>query len=386
MQPPNNSTERYKLVGHPGRTEKQPIIGATYMNQHILARHAHHSAVEFELVPEPNNALDQWAVATHIDGERVGYLESIDAQAMHDFITGHNRQGRTVIADGTVQMVDKGTLRATVNLPWWEDQAQFRAESGVLEDCEAILRMLPEETIERATRKATTLDPYDVALLKSFSYLAPYLVWPHEDPLDIPEALRIAIGHLDLARKERAREEAKRQQAERKAQRDAQKNAQREAKHMQRDQRDAQIKDLVSRGRTIMEIMGELRISDTTVRAVAREAGLRLADANSAQRDPYVAQGKQALKLQDQGISKAQVAKELGCSPAELETLLDDARFLADPASNPTRYQRAVKVQTADHFKSLKAAAQALGWPVNVTRDARRDASDMQRHTPRITG
>ena len=301
--------ELFELVCVRGRSGKRPLVGSSYMNQHLLIRYAHHSAVEFELVPEANNALDPWAVALHVDGGRVGYLESSEARAMHDFITGHNRQGRSVIAAGEVQMVDKGTVRAIVCLPSWEDQAQFRAESGVLEDCESILRMLPEESIERATRQAARLDPYDVALLKSFAYLAPYLVWPHDDPFDIPEALRIALGHLELVRSERAREEAKRQQAERKAQRDAQKNAQRETKHLQRDLRDERIKDLVSRGRTIGEIMGELRISDTTVRAVARAAGLRLADANSAHRDPYVAQGKQALKQHDQGISKAQIAK-----------------------------------------------------------------------------
>ena len=83
-----------------------------------------------ELVPEPFNAHDEYAVAVDLDGVRVGYASARYARYAHGYVSALNNQGRRVVVPLKYRSVYARELRtllaqAFVALPTFGEFAKY---------------------------------------------------------------------------------------------------------------------------------------------------------------------------------------------------------------------------------------------------------------------
>jgi hypothetical protein len=181
------------------------VRGAGF-HQPALAGYQDGSDIVVELVPEPGNPHDPWAIAFHVRGRRIGYMASDYADGMHEYIAGHNRGGRAVYARGSVRVPADTARSATVFLPWWHHQKVFREESGVQAECDSLIEALSDEVRLRVMQTSQSLSAADVKRIRSKKPVAPHLVWSKRRGAQIPIALRYRLIDWDKTRKEEARQ------------------------------------------------------------------------------------------------------------------------------------------------------------------------------------
>lgn len=322
------------------------------------------------LVPEPGNPHDPWALAIHLGGQRIGYIAGDYAVWMHEYVAAHNRRDKEVTVDGAIR-VDGRDIKATVFMPWPHHQQQFRNDSGLPAECRALLSVLPDEVLQRAMQTSQNLSQSDAKWIRRLEPGAGQLIWVDRPKTRIPEPLHRALVTMDHERKaeirrtrDAARVEKQREEA-----------ARRKAKLEATEARDGAILAMAAAGATQTAIARELGCSDSTVRSTMAAAGNKsLTNSNTASQDERLERGRRALGLQRAGITRRAIAEELECGPDTVKSLLKDAKFFEDPASDQVRLDRAVAVRAADSCLKLEAAGTQLGWTVRAVKAARSDA------------
>jgi DNA-directed RNA polymerase specialized sigma24 family protein len=358
------------------------VRGATY-HQPALVEFGNGHALDVELVPEPGNPHDPWAVAFHVFGQRIGYLASDFADEMHEYVAGHNRRDRAVFAAGEVRVRPEDGIRlATVFLPWWPERDVFQADSGVPAECDALLDTLPDDVRERVMQTSQNLSSDDVRLIRSRKSSAPHLVWSKRAGNQIPVALRLRLIDLDIARQE---EERRSRDAARELAREA-KRQEREAKIEAKEAFDESIRQLAREGVSKTAIAAKLNCSETKVRSTLQRAGLSTANANETSRSERLKRSRQALALQRDGFTRKEIAQAFGCGFETVKDLLKDAKFFEEPSSDFERQQRAKEVAGAHQFVKLSDAAAYLGWAIKAVKAARSDAMVLGQLHPDFDG
>lgn len=350
-------------------------VRGAFAHQSALARYGNGVSILVELVPEPGNPHDAWAVAFRVDENRIGYLASSHANGLHEYIAGHNRQGRAVYAHGMVRVEPGETeRRATVFLPWWRDQLAFHEASGIYEECDRLIEALPEEARERIMRTSQDLTPADVRLVWKERAAAPELVWTKQNPQKIPTALRYRLIDWDRSRAQQARAlaEAERERARiAKAEKLTAKN---EAKELAKKQFEDSICRLAGEGHPKTAIARMVECSENTVRSVLNSRGIPAVNANDASRAARLERGRLALALQREGATRRSIAVYLGCGLETVKSILKDAKFFEEPSSDMGRLSRAIQVAGVSRIVRVDEAAQKLGWTGRETQNARSDA------------
>lgn len=346
------------------------FVRAAFVHQNALSQTTNSSNVLFELVPEPGNPYDHWAVAFHLNGRRVGYMAGDTAPFFHEYIAGHNVLGRAVYAYGDIDRTDPTDIRALVRLPWWRDRSKFCRDSGLPDACRKLIEKLPAEVQLRAMKNSQNLDPLDAAQLRSFKNEVPSLVWPKNDECSISEVLRLELIALD---KERKASEWEARTARRLAL-EREKKAAQKARSDARGKLEADIRELTNKGLSKAAIARELGCSVTKVRSTLKVAGIVTEDANDLKKRERHERAVHALKMQRRGMLRREIAQSLNCSVATVKVLLKDARFFENPDSDPDRFRLAREVSAAEGIKSLSKAAELLGWDASIVKSARGDA------------
>ncbi|MGP0224107.1 hypothetical protein [Paenarthrobacter sp. NCHU4564] len=355
------------------RFDNHFVRGASY-HQDVLGRFVDGQELEVELVPEPGNPHDPWAVAFHVKRRRIGYMASDHADGMHEYIAGHNRHGRGVYAAGKVRVrPEDGARLVTVFLPWWPERDEFEEDSGVPAECDLLLNALSQDERERIMQKSQDLSKADARLIRTKRHLAPHLVWKKSRSARIPNALRFRLIELDRERRRReqellqaAREEAREAKRQEKA-------AKAEAIIRAREILEASICHLARQGVGTAAIAREVNCSDSKVRSTLQRAGLAANNANDVARNERLQRGQRALILQKGGHTRNQIAQILGCGFDTVKDMLKDAKFFSEPASDTERLDRALAVREAGNYVKLADAAEHLGWPIKLVKAARSD-------------
>lgn len=135
--------------------------------------------LDLELVPEPGNPHDKWAVALHIAGTRIGYIGTEFASMWQDIVVAINLSGKTVVAAGLID--DAHWPSATVFLPWLRWDREFGPDYS--EECDALLEALDRDQQRRVlSSRLESLGETDIYLLQSLAALAPSLNWRSQGP------------------------------------------------------------------------------------------------------------------------------------------------------------------------------------------------------------
>lgn len=130
-----------------GRVDSHYVRGAQFHSS-AFAGLRHSQVVEIELVPEPGNPHDRWAVALHINNARVGYIASEAAGAWQDYVVTSNRRGVGVFANGIID-TERAAVAATVFLPWERELSQIALDEEVVIQCDQLLAALtPDERLQ----------------------------------------------------------------------------------------------------------------------------------------------------------------------------------------------------------------------------------------------
>lgn len=356
-----------------GSFDRHFVRGAGF-HQPAVAGFQDGNDIFVELVPEPGNPHDPWAVAFHVRGRRIGYMASGYAHGVHEYVAGHNRRGQAVYAEGEVYAPVGSARSATVFLPWWRHQEAFREESGVPAECDNLIEALSDEVRVRAMQTSQNLSAADVKRIRSKKSLAPHLVWSKRQGAQIPVALRYRLIDCDKARKEEARR-LREAEYERARQAKLQEKADKlEAKK----QLDESIHRLALQGLPKTAIARELNCSETKVRSTLQQVGVSAANANEISRNERLSRGRQALGLQREGLTRHEIAQFMGCSFDTVKDLLKDAKFFEDPESDLQRLRRARSVGAVRDVIKLSDAAVQLGWTARAVKAARSDAAILE--------
>lgn len=197
------------------------------------------------------------------------------------------------------------------------------------------------------------------------AHLAPSFTWPKEGPRGrFPGALSEYLR--DLYFDERAA------QNERKRQDSAARKAAREELHQQDRERRAAEKESekdrlckgveagVSAGQSLREIAARLGVSESRVSTLKQELGLSNASTWSIdQRDERLERCEAAIRFQDAGLTRREIAEKLGVQVDTVKFLLRDGRFYDNPATNHERLQLALLADTAKSHGLTKSQFKA---------------------------
>lgn len=125
------------------RFDNHYVRGAHFHASAFTGLH-HGQSVEMELVPEPGNPHDRWAVALHVNHARIGYIAAEMAGEWQDFVVTCNRRGSEVFARGVFDR-ERAEVAATVFLPWEKELAQIALEEDIIRQCDQLLVALPAD-------------------------------------------------------------------------------------------------------------------------------------------------------------------------------------------------------------------------------------------------
>jgi DNA-binding CsgD family transcriptional regulator len=153
----------------------------------------------------------------------------------------------------------------------------------------------------------------------------------------------------------------------------------RAAKLAVQEKLDESIRQLALRGLSKAAIARELHCSGSRVSAALRRVEASAPNANEESRNGRLRRGRQALAYQRDGLSRREIAQVLDCSFETVKSILKDAKFFEDPATDPHRLQRAVAVDAARDLVRVSDAAAKLGWEIKEVKAARSDATVLGR-------
>lgn len=368
------------------------LLPKTYIDNHYVRGARYHAAnfaerkggaeIELELVPEPGNPHDHWAVALHLEGRRVGYVSAEDSGLWHDIVFAYNRAGVAVYADGLVQAYGERATGLIVLLPGFEDAEHLMSQLGLLKECDAVINALPEDVRERIMESERSgLSRKDVNLLRSQKHLAPSLNWQVGRGSRLEDRYPTALYRRLIARDqmERARIWEEKQAERRKAKRDRERAEEEKlaTKAAAQVAFEARVLVLYDAGASMTAMRRELRSSDDRIKRVLQANGLRREHLQSkASRDTRLVRAQQALRLQEGGRTRREIAAELDCSLDTVKALLKDAKFYADPMKDLERLTLVMASRDSSHTGlSLDAAATRHRTTVSNIKNARRDFS-----------
>ena len=370
--------------------------------------------VDFELVPEPGNPHDKWAVALHLDGIRIGYIGADYAAEWQDVVVALNRSGSAVLAKGVIE--DPKEYHARAYLPW----VTWNEPTGPLftDECCAILEAWASEQQSHSSGNELNLlpslrSPGDVERLQGLAVFAPSLNWQSQTPGGgLPMQL---IWHLQTAYEMRRRERHEAQEALRATQRadayrlrteerltfasnateigcsssvaskryreylDSIPKAEKAEIDADRLAAQADLESMVleehGRGVRVGQIAEMVGCSPGVVRRILRESGVDpLVGYNTAVRDERLARCREAVHLQRAGRTRRDIATSLGVSLDGVKALLKDGKFFEDPTVDVERLELACTSRSPELSRlGLEPAAALLGVTVAKLKAARRD-------------
>lgn len=313
--------------------------------------------LDVELVPEPDNSFDHWAVAVHMDGRKAGFIGAHQAAWWHDVIAGLNRSGTGVVTAARIEEWGPEPL-VYIALPKWEQRLALATDLGLIGQVEQVLRALPTDVLDDLLGRAfDPLTSQDAEALYSVAHLAPSLSWNRgthygsPDPGTPSPYFSHTLREWLLERREQARVEREARALERKREREEQRRAaeeRREQAARQREKDRAQALDLWNQGLSMAAIARELGCSGSKVSALLREAGAPPRspavhgenEANVRARQERLERCRTVLTMQREGATRRQIGEALGLSMDSVKMLLRDARFYEDPTTNPQRYEQ----------------------------------------------
>ncbi|RAN79344.1 hypothetical protein B5P43_15665 [Bacillus sp. SRB_336] len=370
--------------------------------------------VDFELVPEPGNPHDKWAVALHLNGSRIGYIGAEYAAEWQDVVVALNESGYAVMAYGVIESVNEFYARAY--LPWvsWSEPTG----PPFTDECCAILDAWASE--QRGDPEGGEVDPLpslrspgDIGQLQELATFAPSLNWQSQTPSGgLPMQL---IWHLQAAYAVRRREKLAAQEALRATQQaeayrlrvekkltfaaiatdlgcspslaskryseylDAIPDVEKAAQDADRLAAEADLRMMVleehARGIRVGLIAEMVGCAPSAVRRILRAAGVDpLVGYNTAARDERLARCREACRMQEAGRTRRDIAASLGTSLDGVKTLLKDGKFFEDPSFDFERLVLARNSRSPElSGLGLEAAATVLGVTVAKLKAARRD-------------
>ncbi|MBP2383756.1 helix-turn-helix domain-containing protein [Brachybacterium sacelli] len=358
-----------------------------------------------ELVPEPFNPADDHALAVDLDGIRLGYASARYAYYAHPYVAALNGQGDGVFVPLQYRCdydryLEALIASAFVALPTFEEfEKLFPDDDSYLELLAPLWDALDDDVRAQIARDRFHLTEETLAAMIELRHLAPtagipYLPRVHAIPPGVDHFLHQKRLEADAAAA-RAREQRNRRTVSLFKEGWRQADIARElgvssstiaktlrnagvdtsAKREPPEQRvhGEKILRLINDGRTRREITAELGVSAYTVDKVAKEHGVTIrseAGLNDYTRDRMherLAVCRRALELQANGLSRAEIAEQLGTSKELTKSYLSDGRFFAEPTSNMERLDIAQAVRA-----NGMTQAQAAG---NAERRAIRDAN-----------
>jgi predicted transcriptional regulator len=376
------------------------LAAGTSYHQRAVRRFRDRDRVRVELVPEPFNRFDGWAVALDVLGDRVGYLPAGAAKIWHDIVKACNRAGLAVVVDGVFRRdswvsddhryaSDAALKINTGRLP---DIMDLATACGLKDQHDAVLA-----SIEPSLQEQMIEDSWDglnsrlVSELRRRKADAPALTWL--GPGDRRPDECVPFWHLCFLRQEvidrrqRAamlgvvkrllRREVKRRAA---AQRTAERQQSAREQANRRLELSIEALRLQGEGRTHAEIAAVLGVPPAAVPGLLshgrKAAPEKAVDWHAREQMQRVDRAREALRLQRSGMSRAEVATAVGCSAEAVKDLLADARFYEAPDANPDRLALARSCQVLRDSGLPKAdVLVALGASRAGGERAYRDAS-----------
>lgn len=340
-------------------------------------------SVEVELVPEPGNPHDSHAVALDYRGRRFGYLSAGIADSWHDIVRAANVAGLSVWANGRLdafEFDDGGrSVSPTLMLPRYDEQRLLADRFGLMARAEALLAEFDEtsrEELLEASREELP-GPMERAL-RAHAARYPEFCWspPTSRRGRVPGVLYLAFRGIArrerLDRAEARREAASRARAEKLAARLQARQEAAEARERTRRERFERAAAAVESGLSNEDLGAELGVSASTAAALKREVRGHAWNRNAEVRAERMQRCAQAVKLQDDGLTRAQIAIELACGTDTVGGLLRDGRFFADPSSDKARGMLAAEAAHASSSgmtraqwrasRGLSAAKAAEAW------------------------
>ena len=329
--------------------------------------------VDLELVPEQFNRHDLQAVAVDHERARIGYLPASDAARWHDVVLAANRAGFSVWVRGELGLFDFGdedrlvpTLFISLNQRMCELADRFGVGAAITWLLDAVGESVRAEMLESAW------DEFPRSLVKKVARHAEQfteLTWPTNPPaglrsrVEAPGVLYPYLKALVLRqRREQAEQrhlEADQRRGERQAEAERLRAERIRLKEEARQARLDQVRDGMERGWTNREIGSDLGVSLSTVEKLKREVRRGEAwDRNSEERAARLDRAREALGLQGQGRSRAEIGQRVSLSEATVKMLLRDAKFYIDPASDPARRRLACAAAAARRDGATRAKFQ----------------------------
>jgi predicted transcriptional regulator len=336
--------------------------------------------VEIELVPEPGNPHDRWAVALYVNGARIGYISSDAAGVWQDFVVTCNRRGIAVFARGDVRTLDGGRPAATVFLPWENELSELAMDDEVKAQCDHLLDALDPEDRDRmiAIGGWGIGAPY-ARILHGATRFAPDLNWKPNTKRhrwdSLPSQIVWRVSSINSEQRAVRAESRARARAliveEREKLREARALA---AEHRHRILQE-NVPLLYLNGSSKRAIASALQCSPAEVtRYLASTGTPSRSRPNSVSRDRRTARTLEAVRLQRRGLSRKKIAEELGCSLLTVKILLKDGKFYVDPLSDLPRLGL---VQAAggrqEGGERQEETAQRLGISTAKLKEVRRD-------------
>lgn len=338
--------------------------------------------VWLELVPEPRNVHDSHAVAVDFECHRIGYLPADQADSFHDIVCAANKNGyvarTTARLSGYEFETGESHFVPMIVLPTYERLREIGTRFGLRDEVVRLVGAFDADTRWRIIRERDGLSEELMDRLFQVAHLAPSFRWPGEGPSGrFPGALNDYLR--DLYFDERVA------QAERKRQESAARKAARAELHRQDRERRAAEKEAekdrlrhcvetgVAAGQSVREMAAALEISESRVSNLKHELGLNNASNWSVdQRDERLERCEAAIRFQDAGLTRREIAEKLGVQVDTVKPLLRDGRFYDNPVSNHERLELALLADTAksrgltkSQFKAehgLSGAKSMEGW------------------------
>lgn len=371
--------------------DREVFAAGTWHHQDALVNTADGQDVHLELVPEPRNRWDHWAVALDLHGERVGYLQARSAKMWHDVVRAWNRDGHALYLAGQINRWsdEPGRAQTGVTLAGvsWPDLAALACAAGLRDDFDALCaRLTPDQLTGLAEDRGYTPAKATLRALRGLRDEFDQFTWQRaDDNLTLAERAPFWIGYFvrdDLQQQAtydgliaRVRRLAKhRIKALERAKREAERTA-----YLQHGPRAV---ELHQSGMSKRAIATELGIADHQVRKLLADEQPQNAAASTwhaAAQQERIADARRALDLQRTGMARGQIAVEMERSQQSIKELLSDAKFYENPSQYPGRHQlarRAVDLR-AEGFAKAEVLARLNTSGLAGTR-AFRDASVLE--------
>jgi DNA-binding CsgD family transcriptional regulator len=333
------------------------LAAGTSYHQQALRHFRDRDRVRGELVPEPFNRFDGWAVALDVLGHRVGYLPAGVAKIWHDIVKACNRAGLAVFIEGVIRRDNwvsedgrySSDTAVEINTGRFPDILALAITCGLRDQHETVLAFIEPSRREKMIEDAWDgLDDRSVLELRRYKDDAPALTWLDPGGRRLSEC--VPFWHVSFLRQEvidrreratmlRVMKRLLRREVKRRAAAERKEKVREEANR--RLERSLEAVRLQGEGHTQAEIAGVLGLSPAAVAGLLhrgrRAAPEKAVDWSAREQMQRVDRAREALRLQRSGMSRAAIATAVGCSAETVKDLLADARFYEGPEVNPTR-------------------------------------------------